>query len=598
MRTLPIARFPARTLPALLALTARRVPDRVFLRFLPQGAAGPPRDVRFSRFRALVCRAAVFLERAGVKRGDRVMLLAENSPEWQAIALGAQVLGAEPSALFASLGASAVQEIALRVRPRVGFVSTREQWAKLAPVAEALAGQGMTSVLAADAAIVNLLPAGVRGASLDAALGEDVPALTIDEFEARTASIREEDPFLLLFTSGTTGRQKGVRLPQRSIVHAIEAGALCTARTERDLGLHLLPFGHVAGHDQFALALAQGHTLLLLGHPSDAPRALALGPTYVFSVPLVYERIRARVLEGLGHLPGPLRRLVHDALESAARVRVDGASGALDRLRMRVADLLVGRKIRKALGGHIEGLFAGGAPTSVALFRFFEGLGVPLVELYGMSETGGMISSNLFAERRRPSIAGLVSPDHELRFAEDRELLLRGPLMFSGYLEPEDDAGSWTADGFFKTGDLGELDADGWLHITGRKKHLLVLSTGKKVAPEPLETALGSMPPIEGALLLGDGLPFVTAAVFVPQGELTRLKDEGKDPAEALLPIALELLGAFSDYEKPKRLLVVPGSPADYPALVTPTLKLRRKAVLEFLGPEIAALYAGPRAPG
>ena len=303
------------------------------------------------------------------------------------------------------------------------------------------------------------------------------------------------------------------------------------------------------------------------------------------------------MLEGLGHLPAPVKRFVDHALEAAARVRVDGASGGLDVLRTGAADLLVGRKVRKALGGHIVGLFAGGAPTSVALFRFFEGLGIPLVELYGMSETAGMISSNLFGERRRPSSAGLVSPDHELRIAEDHELLLRGPLMLSGYLEPEDDTDAFTADGFFRTGDLGELDADGWLHITGRKKHLLVLSTGKKVAPEPLETALGSTPPFEGALVLGDGRPFVTAAVFVPRGELTRLKEEGKDPAEALLPVALESLGAFSDYEKPRKLLIVPGSPTDYPELVTPTLKLRRKAVLELLGPQIPALYA-PRAPG
>ena len=330
-------------------------------------------------------------------------------------------------------------------------------------------------------------------------------------------------------------------------------------------GSTCFPSGTSRAIDQFALALAQGHTLILIAHPSDVPRALALGPTYVFSVPLVYERIRARVLEGLGHLPGPVHRFVHDSLEAAARVRVDGASGALDLLRTRAADLLVGRKIRKALGGRIEGLFAGGAPTSVALFRFFEGLGIPMVELYGMSETGGIISSNLLGERRRPSIAGLVTADHELRIAEDHELLLRGPLMLSGYLEAADDADAWTTDGFFKTGDLGELDDEGWLHITGRKKHLLVLSTGKKVAPEPLETALGSTPPFEGALLLGDGRPFVTAAVFVPRGELDRLKGEGKDPAEALLPVALEPLGDFSDYEKPKRLLVVPGSPTDYP---------------------------------
>ncbi|HSP19797.1 MAG TPA: AMP-binding protein, partial [Myxococcaceae bacterium] len=505
--------------PGLLALTARRVPGRVFLRFFSPASAGPPRDVSYSEFRTLVCRAAAFLEHAGVKRGDRVLLLAENSPEWQAVALAAQLLGAEPAALFASLGGAAVQDIALRVRPRVVFVSTQEQWAKVAPVAAALAAQGLTSVVAVDGDVDRWVPQGVRGTRVEGAVGESAPGIPLESFETRAAAVAEEDPFLLLFTSGTTGRHKGVRLAQRSIVHAIEAGALSTARTEHDVGLHLLPFGHVAGHDQFALAMAQGHTLLLITHPSDAPRALALGATYVFSVPLVYDRIRSRVLDGLGHLPGPLNRFVHAALESAARVRVDRASGFLDRLRTRAADLLVGRKVRAALGGRIEGLFAGGAPTSIALFRFFEGLGIPLVELYGMSETGGMISSNLFTEGRRASVAGLVSPDHELRIADDHDVLLRGPLLLSGYLEPEDDADAWTADGFFRTGDLGELDADGWLHITGRKKSLLVLSTGKKVAPEPVETALGSTPPFEGAVLLGDGRPFVTAAVFVPRAE-------------------------------------------------------------------------------
>ena len=528
MRTLPIARFEARTLPGLLALTARRVPDRLFLRFLAPGTGGPPRDVSFSAFRAGVCRAAAFLERAGVKRGDRVLLLAENSPEWQAVALGAQLLGAEPSALFASLGPPAVQDIAPRVRPRVAFVSTKEQWAKLAPVAAALAAQGLTSVLAVDEEVSRAAPAGVQGNTVRAAIGEEAPGIALDGVRGPRRVRPRGGPVPPALHQRHHRAAEGGAPGAADHRPRHRGRALSAGRNEHDVGLHLLPFGHVAGHDQFALALAQGHTLLLIAHPSDAPRAFALGPDLRL---LGSAGIRAHPdtgAGGLGHLPAPVKRFVDHALEAAARVRVDGASGGLDVLRTGVADLLVGRKVRKALGGHIVGLFAGGAPTSVALFRFFEGLGIPLVELYGMSETAGMISSNLFGERRRPSIAGLVCPDHELRIAEDHELLLRGPLMLSGYLEPEDDTDAFTADGFFRTGDLGELDADGWLHITGRKKHLLVLSTGKKVAPEPLETALGSTPPFEGALLLGDGRPFVTAAVFVPRGELTRLKEEGR----------------------------------------------------------------------
>lgn len=589
---LPLHHFPASTLPGLLAHTARRVPQRTFLRFLdPQAPLGPPRDVSFGGFRDLVARAAAFLEAAGVRPGDRVLLLAENSPEWQAVALATQLLRAEPTALFASLAASPVAELARRVRPRAMLVSTVEQWQKLAPAATELAREGLAAVLSAEPLPAGALPPGVTGTTLDAALGEGAAGLALADLEARAAAVGEEDPFLLLFTSGTTGRQKGVRLAQRTIVHAIQAGVIPTGVVEEDLGLHLLPFGHVAGHDQFALALAQGHALAMITRREDLPRALALRPTYLFGVPLIYERVRGLALEQVARLPAPLRALVGAALEAGERVRVDGSDRAGDRLLTWLADRLVGRKVRAGLGGRVRGLFAGGAPTSAALFRFFEGLGIPLVELYGMTEVAGMISSNLVSGPRRPLVAGLVTPDHELRLAEDGELLLRGPLLLSGFLEPEDAAGAFTEDGFFRTGDTASLDEAGWLRVTGRKKHILVLSTGKKIAPEPLETLLASAPPFRGAVLLGEGQPFVSAVVFVAPEELARYAALGRDAATELLPRARAVLAAFSEHEKPRRLLVLSGEPQDYPVLVTPTLKVRREALLAFLGRAVTDLY-------
>ena len=233
------------------------------------------------------------------------------------------------------------------------------------------------------------------------------------------------------------------------------------------------------------------------------------------------------------------------------------------------------------------------APASAAVFRFFEALGLPFVELYGMSETAGLISSNLFDGRRRPGCAGLLTPDHEVRFAPDGELLLRGPLLLSGYLEPEDGAGAYDPDGFFHTGDLAHVDPDGLLVVTGRKKNLLVLSTGKKLSPEPIEQAIASAPPFEGAVLIGEGRPFVAAAVFVAREELARAAAAGKDAAEELLPRVREALAAFSDFEKPKRLLVIAGAPSDHPALLTPTLKVKRDALLAWLGGSVAELYGG-----
>jgi long-chain acyl-CoA synthetase len=593
MRTLQIDRFPARTLPRLLVASARRLPEKVFLRFIdPAAPDAPPRAYTFAAFASGVGRAAAFLRGAGVGPGARVLLLAENSPEWQMLAFAAQTLRAEPAAVFASLAAEPVQAIARRVAPRVAFVSSSAQWAKLAPIAAELAEAGLAAVVAAVPLDPATLPAGVRAVPLEDVTGEGAPGLHLELLAALADAATEEDPFLLLFTSGTTGRPKGVRLAQRAIVHAIDGGNSAVGTSEADLGLHFLPFAHVAGHDQFALAVAQGHSLVMVGRREELERGLALGPTYVFSVPLVYERIRAAVEARIAALPSPVRRLARAALSAAARVRVDGARGLSDRALTAVADRLVGRAVRERLGGRIRGLFAGGAPASPGLFRFFESLGIPFVELYGMSETAGLISSNLFDGLRRAGVAGLVTPDHELRFSDEGELLLRGPLLLSGYLEPEDDAGAFTEDGFFRTGDLGRIDAEGFLRIEGRKKYLMVLSTGKKLSPEPIEQAIAAAAPFQGAVLLGEGLPFVSAVVFVAAEELARLAAAGKDAAAELLPRAREALSAFSDFEKPKRLIVVSGAPHDHPALVTPTLKVKRDALFAWLGTAIAELYA------
>jgi long-chain acyl-CoA synthetase len=591
-RRLPVSRFSPRTLPALLAATARRVPARTFLRWIdPAVPAGPPREIGFAAFAEGAGRAARFLRDHGVAAGDRVLLSAENSPEWQQVALGAQLLRAEPAGVFASLASEQAAAIAARVRPRVLFASTAAQWEKLAPAAAALAAAGLRAVLCGERLDPATVPAGVRAATLAEAIGPGAEGLEPAELERLAGAVGPEDPFLLLFTSGTTGRPKGVRIPQRAIVAAIDGGAGACGTTEADLGVHFLPFAHVAGHDQFFLALAQGHALAMVGRKEDIERALGLGPTYLFSVPLVYDRIRIAAQARLAALPRPLARLAAAALEAAGRVRLDGSRAPGDRLLAKVADLLVGRAIRRKLGGRLRGLFSGGAATAPALLRFYESLGIPYVEMYGMTETAGLISIAPLVGPRVPGEAGFVSPDHEVRIAEDGELHLRGPLLLSGFLEPADAEEAFTPDGWFRTGDVARIAADGQLRVEGRKKHLLVLSTGKKLAPEPLEQALASAAPFEGAVLFGEGRPFVAAAVFVAREELARLAAAGRDAAEELLPRARAALAAFAEFERPKRLVVIPGAPHEHPSLVTPTLKIRRDAVAASLGSALQSLW-------
>jgi len=592
-------RFAARTLPALLVATASRQPERRFLRFLEPpagdgGALAAPRTLSRGAFAAGVGRAARLLRSVGVGPGLRVLLLAENSPEWQMVALGTQLLRAEPAAVFSSLGAETVAGIARRVAPRVIFVSNAAQWEKLQPAAPELIAAGLAAVITGARLAPDSVPAGLPVVALASAVGDEAPGLAPEEMAALAAAVGEEDPFLLLFTSGTTGRSKGVRLAQRAMVHALDAGQASVATTGDDVGLHFLPFGHIAGHAQFTLALAQGHELIMVARREELEPGLALAPTYFFSVPLVYERMRDGVEAKIAALPPLLRWAVRRALAAAARRRLDGSRRIGDALGTRLADRLVGRALRARLGGRVRGLFAGGAPAPPALFRFFESLGIPLVELYGMSETAGMISSNLLAGPRREGCAGRITADHEVHFGADGELQVRGPLLLSGFLEPEDGAEVWTADGYFRTGDLGRVDDEGFLYIEGRCKSLIMLSTGKKLSPEPIELALAAAAHFHGAVLFGEGRPFVAAAVFVDRAELARIAAAGEDAATALLPRARAALAAFSDFEKPKKLLVLPGTPQDYPELLTPTLKIKRAALLAAHAAAVAALFGQP----
>lgn len=588
-------RLDAATLPAALLLTAARRGAAPFLRVIdPRAPERPPRVLSFAAFAQGVRRGVALLERAGVGPGHRILIVAENSAEWQMVALAAQSLRAEPAALFASLDGSAVRDIARRVSPRVVLASGPAQWAKLAPDGPELAAAGLRMVASLDPLDPAAVPGGVERVDAAGALA-DGPEVAPERFAALAAAVQPEDPFLLLFTSGTTGRMKGVRLPQRAMLRALEAGAASTAITAADEGLHFLPFGHVAGHDQFMLALATGHALILASRREDIERGLALHPTYLFSVPLVYERIAEAVRARARVAPWPLGGLLRASLAAAQRCRVDGAPRRGDRALARVCDLLVGRAVRRRLGGRVRGLFAGGAAVAPPLFAFFESLRIPFVELYGMTETAGMIASNLFHGTRQAGCAGTPTADLELRIEADGELSVRGATLFTGYLDAEDDAAGRSPEGYFRTGDRARLGPDGQLFVEGRKKDLLVLSTGKKLAPEPIERALTAAPPFLAAMLLGEGRPFVAAVVFVPEEELRRLSALGRAPEVALLEAARARLEGFSEHEKPKRILVVPGAPQDHPGLLTPTLKLKRAALLEQLRREVEQLYAAPR---
>jgi len=582
MTTLIVNRFEARTVPALLRLSVERAPNRTFVREIGTGALeAPPRTCSYSEFERSVANTTRFLLANGIGSGDRILLLAENSLEYQVLELATQVIRAVPCAVFANLGQSQVCDIALRVKPRAIFVSNRSQWEKFAAVAGQLIADGLSLCIA---------PSDLREQAngISFVTSDQVTNAPGDfrDYCDRVAELSGADPFLLLFTSGTTGRQKGVLLSQDAFVRSLEGGRTGTCMTESDDGLMFLPFAHVAGQCQFMLAIALGHRLILVSRREDLPRAFALGPTYSFAVPLVYEKLKERVEAQILSKPWPLRALLLRALKAACNPTPS------DVLWLSIARQSIGKRLQQTLGGRLRMVASGGAAAPQSLAQFFESLGIPFISIYGMSETGGLISSQCFRGERTVGSAGLPSPDLELRIETTGELCVKGPLLMQHYLEPEDAVGSMDADGYFHTGDLAIIDPKtSELRVVGRCKNLLVLSTGKKLSPEAVELQIKSSGLVEEALLIGDGRPYVCAIVFVsPELAATSCNVPNAFPGWLLENLA-PLLTRFSDYEQPKRLLVVPGLATANPNFVTPTLKLRRDALLGFYASYVQRLY-------
>ena len=540
MTRLPVHRFPDRTLPAQLLRTAREFGGKPFLHFFePDRPEAPPRLSPTPPSATLTARAAAFLEAAGLAPGERVLLLAENSPEWLAVSLAAQALRAEPAGLFSVLSAEACASIALP-----GQAARR---LRLQRGAVAQAGARRRRPRGRRAARRALAPAAPgrhaagRAARRDGGRGAG---------RGRHPAGRLRRPR----RRGDAGGPLPAPLHQRHHRPA-EGGAARPAHHHRR---HRLRRRRLRDHRRRTSASTCSPSATWPATTSSAWRWRRATPSLMIARK---EDLPARA-GALAHLrllgaaglradprPGP-RRHRADALAAAppprrrAAGRRAGAGRRLDlrsvdRLLGAVASALVGGKLRRGLGGRVRGVFSGGAPAAPALFRFFEGLGIPFVELYGMTETAGLISHEPL---QRPPPGRLGRPHHprprgpagRRRRAAGARPAAASPATSSRRTTPAPSprtasTGPATSPASTPTARSGSPAA---------RRHLMVLSTGKKIAPEPIELAIASAAPFQGAVLLGEGRPFVTAAVFVAQEDLARLEAAGHATPEALLAVA------------------------------------------------------------
>ncbi len=536
----------------------------------------------------------------GVRKGDNVALLARNSLDWALVDFALAQIGAVGVPVYASSSPRDVGYLLAHSEAVAIVCEDATQLAKVEAVADELA------------ALQHVLT--YHDLEGLAAHGRDFAATNPNALDQAAAAIEEDDLFTIIYTSGTTGPPKGCMLSHRNyyematVVDRMEA----TYYHPDDVMLLYLPLAHNYGRLMLLLGAHVGFTIAFLADPLRVAEALPqVRPTLLPSVPRVYEKVHTAVLARFDAATGAKKRLIEWALPVGREVsRLEGEGKPVPaglRAKHRLADRLVFAKVREPFGGRLRMPGSGGAPLSKEIIEFFDAVGLRIAEGYGLTECTTACSTNR-PDSTGSARSGSRCPGFEVRIAADGEIEVRSETVFQGYYkDPEATAAVLGPDGWLKTGDIGELDADGFLHITDRKKDILVTAGGKNVAPQNIENDLKTSKYVSQALVVGDARPYVSALITLDPVEIGRwAAEQGIEGDQATLAAderVRELLQGVVDdanrdrsrFEQVKRFAILPRDFTMEDGEITPTLKLRRRAVQEHFADDIEALYAEPR---
>jgi long-chain acyl-CoA synthetase len=536
------------------------------------------------------------LRRHGITHGDRVAILAENRPEWAIADFAILLIGAATVPIYATLTADQISFLLRHSGARTAFVSTAAQLAKLRSI------QAETFI---ESIVLMDEPAPDSDALAMSALMDQGPTQRVPELDALANSITPDDLATLIYTSGTTGVPKGAMLSHGNI-----AANLAVSLDEFDLGVaddlavSFLPLSHItARHVDFA-ELYRGVTIAYCPFIEDMPRVLRqLHPTFFVAVPRVYEKIYNQVQRGVA---AGFKKTVYRWAMSIGRAHLDTvvAGKRPTSLGWKLANRLIFSKVMEAMGGNVRIFVSGGAPLGLELAKWYAQIGLIVHEGYGLTETSPVIAVNSPRARKLGTV-GRPLANVEVRMADDGELLVRGPSVFKGYWNMPEETAAAFEDDWFKTGDIANLDTEGFLSITDRKKDLIKTSGGKFIAPQPIENSLKSNHFIAEAAILGDRRRFPAVVVVPAFAALEEWATQNAIPFQSRAelvanPLVQKLYEGIVEqvnhnlarFERLKKVLVIPEELSIEHGTLTPTLKLRRRNVEARYRDQIEKLYA------
>jgi long-chain acyl-CoA synthetase len=555
-----------------------------------------------------VAAIAKALTELGVKPGDRVAVFAPNCPEWHVADFAIQGIGAVDVPVYFNESLDRLAYILNDSGASVAIAAGESQARKMAECRGRI--QSLEHVIAVAPPSAGLAADFLDYETLIAGAGDSEVA----QYRRSAAEVTCDQLATIIYTSGTTGEPKGVMLSHSNLSSNATEG-VSRQFIPGDVALSFLPLAHVYERVAGYGYLFNGVTIAYLERIEDVPQALLeLHPTIAAAVPRFFEKVYGNILQTGRHETGPKRRIFDWAMKVAEECMrwkaYNDPVGPGLRLQWQIADRLVYSKIRSQLGGGAPRFASGGAPLAPELLEFYYSIGVMIFQGYGLTETSPIISSNTL-EHNKVGTVGRAIPNVQIRIAEDGEILVKGPNVMQGYYhKPEQTREAFTPDGWFKTGDIGRLDEEGYLTITDRKKELLKTAAGKFVAPAPIENALKASPLIANAMVVGDKHKFVSVLV-VPNfaaieghgrengREFTTPAQMAGDPwVRDLLSREIERLTAsLAQYEKPKRFALLEQDFTFANGELTYTLKLKRRVITERYQDVITRLYADVEEP-
>ena len=576
--------------------------ERNLDRMLVYREGGKWRPVSSHEFGEGVARTARTLHAWGIQPGDRIALLSENRPEWPMADMASLLLGAVTVPLYTTLTADQTAFVLKDAGCRMIFLSSDQQLHKILSI---LPQTQVEKIVVMDAVEFNgdLTPFASQCVNMSQITLQGPGDLGF-EIESRARGISPDDLATVVYTSGTTGTSKGAMLSHGNIASNISCSLQGFNMRPGLISISFLPLCHItARHVDFAM-IYHGVTLAYCPFLQDLPsNLLEVRPSIFVSVPRVYEKIYAQAeVKAKGQ---PKRAIFDWALSVGRSHKAEILAGQTPTSRSwKLANRLVFSKIREGMGGKVETFISGGAPLGRELAEWYAAAGIRIHEGYGLTETSPVIAVNTPANHRIGTV-GKTLPNLEVRIAEDGEILVRGPSVFKGYWNRPEETKAALENGWFKTGDIGNIDDDGYLSVTDRKKDLIKTSGGKFIAPQPVENSLKLNPLVGVAAILGDKRKFAAVIISPNFASLEEWARENEVPfasraelvanakVQALYEGIVEGINQnLARFEKLKRVLLVADEFTADNGVMTPTMKLKRRVIEERYRKQIDELYA------